>query len=813
MRNTMHNQPNPTASQLSLVIAFWLGLSVSAIAQITGPPVESLVDANEETVENAAADASDSKLDNDQEDIVRFDELEGSLDEKANQMLKQMTLKEKIGQLVQIYPNDEEVTEDFAAEIRNGSIGSIFYPGTAKVVRESQRIAREESRLGIPLIVARDVIHGFRTMFPIPLGQAATWDADLIEEAAKISADEAASEGIDWTFAPMVDICRDARWGRIAETLGEDPYLCGQLGSAMVRGFQQETDEGLDGVAACAKHFVGYGLVEGGRDYNRASVSQSELHNVFLHPFESSVVSGCRTMMTTFSELNGVPGTGHEELVNGVLKNDWGFSGVVVSDWASITEMIAHGYSRDERESAIDAMLAGVDVDMCSQAYNKYLPSLVKDGTINEERLNDAVLRVLKLKMEVKSDADFHPYEMLQKKDLQVARDIVAQSMVLLKNEGTLPLVKKSLKKVAVIGPMAHAPQQQIGCWSLDAKAENSITPLAGLMIELAGQAEVIYSKGAENTFSDNERYLKESVEAAEGADVALLFIGEDTTLSGEARCRADISLPGVQAKLVKQIAETDTPVVIVFMAGRPLSIGNELELADAVLYAWHPGTMAGPAIADILLGKEVPSGKLPVTFPREVGQIPLYYNHPNTGRPAPKTFRPLFGSGEDDLTQANQYSSHYLDVVPTPLFPFGYGLSYTEFEYSDLKIEKGSLYPEGTLRVSVKVTNTGAYDATETVQLYTQDKFAKVVRPVRELKAFERVAIKAGESVIVELEVPADRFAYVDNSKQKVLEPGAFNVWVGGSSEAELMGKFRIDLPSAKSNSSRIQQAKLEVE
>ncbi len=804
-----YNMPNPfnlIAVNATITLVAWLGFYVPAGAQITGPAVESIEDAGSEAVEANSDSETEAEA-----GVVRFDQLEGSLEEKANQMLGQMTLQEKIGQLVQIFPNDEEVSDDFAAQIRNGSIGSLFYPSTSKVIRESQRIAREESRLGIPLIIARDVIHGFRTMFPIPLGQAATWDEEMIEKAAKVSADEAAAEGIDWTFAPMIDICRDARWGRIAETLGEDPYLCSLLGNAMVRGFQQETDEGLDGIAACAKHFVGYGLSEGGRDYNRASVSQSELHNIFLMPFESTIAAGCRTLMSGFNEVNGIPASGHDELLNGVLKTDWGFSGVVVSDWASITEMIAHGYSRDARESAIDAMNAGVDMDMCSQAYNKHLPALVRKGLVSEERFNDAVLRVLKLKLELKMDADFKPYELLQAKDLELAREVVTQSIVLLKNNGTLPLVKKSLKKVAVIGPMAHAPLEQIGTWSLDGKAENSITPLSGLMTALAGQAEIVYSKGAENTFTEDESYLEEAVEAATDADVAILFIGEDAKLSGEARCRADISLPALQEKLVDQITATETPVVLVFLTGRPMTIGKQVEQADAVLYAWHPGTMAGPAIADILLGAKVPSGKLPVTFPRMVGQIPMYYNHPNTGRPAPKDYTPLFGSGEDDVLPGNQYSSHYLDVVPKPLFPFGFGLSYTEFDYSDLKLEKSSIYPDGTLKVSVRVANAGAYDGVETVQLYTQDKFAKVVRPVRELKAFKKVAIKAGESVVVQLEVPAERLAYTNNRKEKVLADGAFNLWVGGSSDADLSAKFRVDAEGTKSAEPRIQQAKLQ--
>ncbi len=621
----------------------WLG--GACYAQATGPTVKSGGAATETAPPQRTAEEGPPLSPG-----LSFELLVGDQEERINRLMESMTLPEKIGQLVQLYPSEDELSDDIALRIKQGHIGSIFYPGNSKVVRQAQRMARDESRLGIPLLIARDVVHGFRTIFPIPLGQAATWNPELVEQAASVSAREAMSEGIDWTFAPMVDVCRDARWGRIAETLGEDPYLSSNLAAAMVKGFQMEKDGDIGGVLACAKHFVGYGLTEGGRDYNRASVSQADLHNILLPPFRASVDAGCRTLMTSFSEINGVPGSAHGPLLRGVLKRDWGFDGFVVSDWGSIGEMVAHGYAKDKAQATELSVMAGVDMDMCNEVFEKHLANLVREGTVPRERLDDAVRRVLRAKFALEaSPATLTRFAPLQAPSLELARQAARQSVVLLKNSGQLPLNPAALKRVAVIGPLADAPQQQLGCWVLDSKPEDSITPLAELRERLSGKAEVLYAQGAKNSYSDDDSLIPDAVSVASQADVALLFIGEDAVLSGEARSRASLDLPGVQSELVKAVVDTGVPTVLVFLAGRPLAIGEEVDAAGAVMFAWHPGTMAGPAIADLLLGDESPSGKLPVTFPRSVGQTPIYYSRSNTGRPSPPDYRPLVGSGKDD--------------------------------------------------------------------------------------------------------------------------------------------------------------------
>ena len=756
-----------------------------ALSQATGPvqdtPRTGERDATEPTETPAAA-------------ALQFDVVAGDTEYRINRLIEQMTLREKIGQLVQVYPNDDPLNEELAAQIRNGDVGSIFYPGNAAVVQEAQRIALNESRLGIPLIIARDVVHGFRTIFPIPLGQAASWNPELVEQAAMVAAQEAKSEGIDWTFAPMLDVCRDPRWGRVAETLGEDPKLTSDLAAAMVRGFQQEGDDGLRGLAACAKHFVAYGLSEGGRDYARASLSQADLHNIHLPPFKASVQAGCRTLMTTFSEVNGVPGTAHRELIEGVLKGDWNFGGLVVSDWGSIVEMVAHGFSPDNAGAAQAAMLAGVDMDMCSPAYSDHMLQHIKSGIVSEERLDDAVRRVLRLKVELQSVGDSNTAKSLLTPDsLELAREAARQSLVLLKNDNVLPLQMGNLDKVAIIGPLSDEPQQQLGCWVLDGKPADSITPLKDLQSRLAGNAQVVYERGAASSFSSDESGIAKAVEAARGADVALLFVGEDAVLSGEARSRAHLSMPGVQPKLVEEVAATGTPTVVVVLAGRPLAIQGCVAAADAVLYAWHPGTMAGPAITDVLFGEVSPSGKLPITFPRAAGQIPIYYSRHNTGRPAPDNYAPLIGSGLDDLPEQYQYRSHYLDVDPNPLFPFGYGLSYAEFKYSDLELSTSAIKPDQVLGVRVTLANTGDTAATEVSQLYVRDRAARMVRPIRELKAYRRTTLDAGESTVLEFAIPAQELGYYDNRKQYVLEPGQYDVWVGADSTATLGAEFRL--------------------
>ncbi|WP_197525647.1 glycoside hydrolase family 3 N-terminal domain-containing protein [Pseudobythopirellula maris] len=727
----------------------------------------------------------------------------GAVEERVARLLAVMTLEEKIGQLCQVAPGGETLADDLADDIRHGRVGSVFYTGHAEQTREAQRVATQESRLGLWLLTPRDVIHGFRTVFPIPLGQAASWNPELVRRAARIAAEEARVEGVNWTFAPMLDISRDARWGRIAESLGEDPQLASTLGAAMVVGFQGD-NPARPVLAACAKHFVAYGLTEGGRDYNRSMVSINELHNTFLPPFRAALDAGCLTLMTGFSSVNGVPPTGSRELVGDLLKRRWGFDGLVVSDWGSVVEMIEHGYAADSRDAAQKAIAAGVDMEMASETYRENLLELVEAGETPLAEIDEAVRRVLRLKLRVgpprESTAALNePAE----ESLAAARELATQSVVLLKNrppkqrapqrgQAILPLDPAALRRVAVVGPLANAARDQLGCWMLDGKPEEAITPLEALRNALP-EAEVTHAPALDSSTDTSEERFEQTLGVVSRADVAIAFVGEDWWLSGEARSRADLNLPGAQPALVRALAQTDTPLVLVVLAGRPLTIGHEATLADAVLYAWHPGTMGGPAIADLLLGAASPSGKLPLSFPKHVGQSPLYYNHPRTGRPAQAEVRALIGSDRSDFPEEMKYRSHYLDVDPFPLYPFGYGLSYTTFGYSELAITTAELRAGQTLTARCRLTNTGDHAGAEIVQLYTRDVAASLVRPVRELQAFRRVTLAAGESTELEFELPAERLAFFDNRGESRLEPGEFRLWIGGDSAATLGGAFEL--------------------
>lgn len=727
---------------------------------------------------------------------------------EIERLLAAMTLEEKIGQMCQVWPETGELTPAIRKSLGNGEIGSLINCSSPELIAEAQRLVSEESRLGIPLLVGRDVVHGYRTIFPIPLGQAASWNPELIERAAATAAEEAQSHGINWTFAPMVDVCRDPRWGRVAETLGEDPYLSGELAAAMVRGFQQEQDGQLHGLVACAKHFAAYGLAEGGRDYNRASLSIADLHNTHLPPFHSSLKAGCRTLMTTFSEVNGVPGTAHVYLLQEVLRNGWNFSGVVVSDWNSVIEMVAHGYSDDASDAAHQAVNAGVHMEMVSPTFHDHLAKLVEAGKVDSATIDGAVRRLLQLKLELAA-ADLTnkaknaslpatiseaTSPLLRPRSLELARKAARESIVLLKNDAeTLPLHREKVRKIAVIGPLADAPLSQLGCWAVDGRADDSVTPLEALREAFSDSAEVVHVRGALTSYSEDASEIDDAQQAAAAADVVMLFVGEDSVLSGEARSRSTLDLPGVQPELVQTVAAAGKPIILVVMAGRPLAIGAECDVADAVLYAWHPGTMGGPAIVDLLLGGATPSGKLPATIPKHVGQVPLYYGHPNTGRPSPVNFRPLSLTQGKDLESAFQYSSHYVDGDPFPLFPFGYGLSYTRFAYDGFELGASSIGSQQTLAVRARVTNAGSRAGVEVAQLYICDVAAKLVRPVRELKAFRRVYLRPGESQPVEFALNADDLRYFNNDGCSVLEPGKFAVWIGGNSTATLGGEFEL--------------------
>lgn len=715
-----------------------------------------------------------------------------SPEEYVTKLVAEMSLAEKIGQLCQIFPEGEEVAQADVEAIRSGEVGSIFFTGNPQQVRELQRVALEETRLGIPLVVARDVIHGFRTIFPIPIGQASSWNPEIVEEAAEVAASESRKVGIHWTFAPMVDISRDPRWGRIAESCGEDPHLSSAVGAAMVRGLQMPNSGGLiQGIAACPKHFVAYGQAEGGRDYNRVMVSKNELCNVYLPPFQSCIDAGAASLMTAFNTVNGVPASGHQPLVRQKLKQEFGFQGMVVSDWASISEMIAHGYSADSKQAAAQAMQAGVDMEMVSTCYKDNLRDLLATNEIQIEMVDEAVRRILMMKMRlnlyVQPYADEDEPELLNDDHKNVARRMAQQSMVLLKNDSVLPLDRSALKKVAVIGPFSDAQEDQLGCWVQDAKFADTVTPLHALRDILGDEVEINYVACEESKYDPANTDFSEAVAAAKEADVVLLFVGEEQALSGEAHSRTELDLPGSQASLVQALGELETPVVMVVFAGRPLTIGEQAEQVEALLYAWHPGTMGGPAIVDLLLGDASPSGKLPVTFPKVTGQVPLYYNHPNTGRPAPHDFSPPALRDVKNQPPDLRYRSHYVDSDPFPLFPFGYGLGYTDFEYEDLELASQELREGQSLVVRVRVANVGDRAGVETVQLYIRDRVASVVRPVKELKQFRRVEIEAGESDVLEFVLPYESLGFYNEEEQFVVEPGEFEISVGGSSVTKL--------------------------
>ncbi len=720
-------------------------------------------------------------------------------DSKILDLISQMTLDEKIGQMRQVNGFNGQIPDDLKQDIIDGKVGSILNEVDVKILNEIQRIAMEESRLGIPIIIGRDVIHGFKTVFPIPLGQAATWNPEIVKQGARIAALEASSSGVHWTFAPMIDISRDARWGRIAESCGEDPLLTSIMGAAMVEGFQGENLSDKGSIIACAKHFAGYGAAEGGRDYNTTLIPEGELRNIYLPSFEAATKAGVGSFMSGFNDLNGVPATGNKFLLRKVLRDEWNFDGFVVSDWASITEMIAHGFAADEKDAALKAITAGVDMEMATTSYHDHLEELINEGQIDEKLLDEAVYHILKIKFDLglfenPYVADEDQYKFGLPEYLEAAKQAATQSMVLLKNENnTLPFSAKG-KKVALIGPMANQKYEQLGTWIFDGDRELTVTPLEALTEELGGK-NVLFAEGITYSRDRDKSKFAAAVKAAKQSDIVIMCLGEEAIISGEAHCRASLDLPGAQKELLEEVAQTGKPIVMVVMAGRPLALGDEFELADAVLYSFHPGTMGGAAVADLLVGKAVPSGKLPVTFPKAAGQIPFYYNHKNTGRPA----NPASWKHIDDIP-LNTYQtslgneSHYLDLGYTPLYPFGYGLSYTIFEYENLTIETPKVSVNGEVVASVTLKNTGNFEATEVVQLYIRDLVGSVTRPVKELKGFQRISLKPGESQKVTFKINTSDLAFYNQEMQKVVEPGEFNLWIGGSSNAKLMASFEIE-------------------
>ncbi len=702
------------------------------------------------------------------------------IERKVDELLSKMTLREKIGQMHQVSGG-----ADLAEAAANGEIGSILNCVDPDQINAVQRAAVEQSRLGIPVIVGRDVIHGFRTIFPIPLGLAATFDPELVEQGARVAAVEATASGVRWTFSPMLDIARDPRWGRVAEGSGEDPYL------------DTQSDDLADAssMAACIKHFVGYGAVEGGRDYNSTMISERSLRNTYFPAFKACVDAGALTLMTSFNEIDGIPSTGNDFLLRDVLRKEWGFDGMVVTDWNSSGEMIAHGFAKDLKQATEQSVNAGVDMDMMSFGFINFIEELVAEGKIKETTIDDAVRNILRLKFRL--GLFDNPYVDASKtraaaytpESLEAARRSAAESAILLKNDGgVLPL--DDVRTILVTGPMADAPYDQLGTWAFDGEPEHTVTPLAALR----ERYDVIYEPGLAYSRDRNTADLAKVRAAAARAEAVVAFVGEEAILSGEAHSLSVLNLQGAQSELIAEAAKSGKPVVVVVMAGRPLTIERDLANCDAMLYSFHPGTMGGEALADIIEGKISPSGKTPSTFLRDAGQAPFYYNHNNSGRPCNGTETLL----EDIPMQAGQTSlgctSYYLDTGYGPLFPFGYGLSYTTFEYSGIALDSTTLSKDGVLGVEFDLTNTGERDGVEVVQLYTRDLVGSVVRPVRELKRFERVALAAGETKHLRFEIPVADLAFWTRNMKYEVEPGEFQLWVAGDSASGEPHAFTVE-------------------
>lgn len=697
-------------------------------------------------------------------------------EKKIDDHISRMTLHEKIGQMNQLSGGDW-LTE--AAE--KGEVGSILNCVDPAEINRVQKAAVERSRLGIPILVSRDVIHGFKTIFPIPLGLAATFDPELVESGARVAAVEAASCGVRWTFSPMLDISRDPRWGRIAESSGEDPYLDAVMGAAMVRGYQGNGDS--TSIAACLKHFVGYGATEGGRDYNTVELSERTLRNIYFPAFQAGVDAGAMTLMTSFNTIDGVPSTGNKWLLQDVLRGEWGFDGMIVTDWNSSGEMIMHGFAKDLKDATDLAVNAGVEMDMMSYGYISFIEELVKEKKISEKQIDDAVRDILRLKFrlglfdnpyvneEGSKDVLYAPSH------LEAAKQSAIESAILLKNDNALPL--KNVKTLLVTGPLADAPYEQMGTWAFDGDETHSVTPLAALKKDY----NVIYEPGTAFSRDRSTAGIAKAKAAASRADAIVVFAGEEAILSGEAHCLSDLNLQGAQSELIAAMRQTGKKVIVVVMAGRPLTIGRDLENCDAMLYSFHPGTMGGEAIADLLSGKAVPSGKTPVTFLKTVGQAPMYYNHLNTGRPNTGTETLLMDLPLKAGQTSNGCTSYYLDSGYGPLFPFGYGLSYTTFEYSDLTLDSREYTAADTIKVKVTLKNSGEYTGTEVAQLYVRDLVGSIARPVKELKGFLRVALNAGESKVVDLSLPVSALAFWNINNEYIVEPGDFQLWVATDS------------------------------
>lgn len=718
------------------------------------------------------------------------------VEHKVDSLLCQMTLEEKIGQLNQIKGNYStdiyEQNVNVISEIKAGRVGAI----TPNVEMEQkigwQKVAVEESRLGIPLIYSADVVHGYKTIFPVPLGQAASWDMAAIEKAERIAAIEMSSQGFHWTFAPMIDISRDPRWGRVMEGPGEDPFLASQIARSRVRGFQGNNLADANTVLACAKHFAAYGKPDGGMDYNSVDMSERELREVYLPPFKAAIDEGVATVMNAFNTLNRIPASCNSLLLKQILKTEWDFQGFTVSDANSFYELIPHGVAKDKREAALKCINAGSDTDLWGLVYIEELQRLVEDDVVKENQIDDAVRRVLRYKFKLGLFNDPYKYFNAARKDTtllhpvhkEAALDLARKSMVLLKNEeNRLPLKEGKYKTIAVIGQLAHELERNdmIGNWSAYGEMKDVITVLDGLKAKIGDKTELLYAKGINAWGNYSEELLNEAVAIANKADLVILAVGENGWATGESASRTDLSLPGEQEKLTQTICATGKPVVMLLFNGRPLTFAWENENMDAILECWHPGTMAGEAVADVLFGDYNPSGKLPVTFPYNVGQIPIHYSKLNTGRPR---------LGPDDKRWG---VTSWSDAPNEPLYPFGYGLSYTNFEYNNLHLSAKQISISDTLVISVEVKNSGSFDGEELIQLYIQDEVGSVARPLKELKGFQKSLIKKGEIKIIQFQITANDLRFWTEDMKFESEPGRFNVFVGTNSEELLNDSFEL--------------------
>ena len=713
--------------------------------------------------------------------------------QRATELLCTMSLDEKLGQLNQVSGEGGNISAARVCAIQEGRVSSVLNEVDTNIVNELQRIAIEESRLGIPLLIGRDVIHGFKTIFPIPLGQAATWCEDVVEQGARIAAIEAASQGVNWTFAPMLDITRDPRWGRIAECLGEDPYLCSRLGVAMVAGFQSNDLSDKTAIAACAKHFAGYGYTESGRDYSFANISENELRNTVLPPFKAVADAGVATFMSSFSDLNGVPASGNKWLMQNVLRDEWQYKGFVVSDWASIPELQVHGIAEDHKHCAELSVNAGIDMEMASECYAHHLPELLEQQKIDLEKIDAMVLRIVALKYELGLfDRPFTESEdfplLVNKAHLAQAKEAAIKSCVLLQNNhSVLPLNADELSNIALIGPLADDGYEQLGTWIFDGEEKHSVSCLSAITAAVAGKAQVHFAKGLSTSRDKDHALFEEAKEAASKSETVVMILGEESILSGEAHSRTNLNLPGAQIALIEQVASIGKPIILVVMAGRPLTLAPILDKVDAVLYAWHPGTMGGEAISDLLFAHAVPSGKLPVTFPRVVGQIPIYYGQKHGGRPATEH---TYVHQDDIEVRAAQTSlgmvSTHLDTHFTPQFPFGFGLSYADFQYSGVHLSRNTVKRGESIVASLTISNSSNIDAQEIVQLYIRDKVASTTRPVKELKGFKRILIKANTRVEISFEISSKDLGFYGLQNTLEIENGEFNVWIGADSTVQ---------------------------